>query len=184
MKRSPLSLPLLVSFVLFILLCVLLTYWALQFTKPSVRAVSIGQENHQSLDSKQAAMELFGGSGASETVSSFQLKGVVVANKGAKSVAILAMDGKPANTFTVGQQIAPGTTLQEISPTYVVLMENGVQKRIALPLPVNEKDGKALVMVPGKTSNKALPIIGTTPPLLNLPPPKMAVSPTPASLPR
>ncbi len=139
MKRSPLSLPLLASFVFFILLCVSLTYWALQFTKPSARPIAIVQENHQSSDNTQAALELFGGSGTSETVSSFQLKGVVVANKGAKSVAILATDSKPANAFTVGQQIAPGTTLQEISSTYVVLMENGVQKRIALPLPVNQK---------------------------------------------
>ncbi len=144
MKRLSLSLPflpLLVNFIFFILLCVSLTYWVLQLIKPSTRpvAVPVVQENSQSLDGKQAALELFGGNGVSETVSSFQLKGVVVANKGAKSVAILAMDGKPANAFTVGKQVAPGTTLQEIYPTYVVLTENGMQKRIALPLPVNQK---------------------------------------------
>lgn len=164
MKRSSLSLPLLVSFVLFILLCVSLTYWVLQLIKPSARPVAVVQESNKTLDIKQAASELFGGRAGTEIASNFQLKGVIVANKGSESVAILAADGKPANAFILGKQVAPGTTLQEISSTYVVLTENGVQKRIALPLPVNEIDGKASAPAPvpvpvpvalsGKTSDK------------------------------
>jgi len=72
---------------------------------------------------------------------SFQLKGLLVAGKSENSVAVLAIDGRPAGTFRVGTAIAAGVSLAEIHPQYVVIIEAGMTRRIELPSGVSGYPG-------------------------------------------
>ena len=129
MKR----LPILLSFVLFLGVCMSGTYWALQFIKPQPRPVAPIKETVHNDVNPEAIMSLFGGHLSAAAASNFQLKGVVVSSKNNdESVAILVADGKPAEAVRVGKEIA-GAVVKEVHPQYVMLSENGVMKRVELP---------------------------------------------------
>lgn len=125
-------LPLFASFVLFVALCVSLTYWALQLFKPAARAVAAPPPVAAEVD-LQAAAGLFGGRAAVAAASNFQLKGVVAALDGNDGVAILSANGKPAQSVRQGAEIVPGAVVKEVHRGYVVISEGGLQKRVELP---------------------------------------------------
>jgi general secretion pathway protein C len=79
-----------------------------------------------------AALGLFGGQTAVATASTYQLRGVVAARDGRGSVAIISANNEPPQAYPVGKEIAPGVTVQEVQPRYVVLVDGGVQKRLEL----------------------------------------------------
>lgn len=129
MKR----LPVFVSFILFIALCISGTYWATRLFKPSVRPVVAPPVTHVDVN-LTAAAALFGGRPASAAVASnFQLKGVVVADKEEESVAILSADGKPPQSIAMNAEVMPGVAVKEVHAKYVVLSDGGVNKRVELP---------------------------------------------------
>ncbi|MGV3743352.1 MAG: type II secretion system protein N [Burkholderiaceae bacterium] len=125
--------PLVISFVLFIALCATLAYWAMQFFKPPVRPVAAPPRSAQAPVNIDAAASLFGGKGSAAVASNFQLKGVIMAGTPADSVAIIAADGKPAQAIRANSEVAPGVKVKEIHRGYVVLLDNGVEKRVELP---------------------------------------------------
>lgn len=129
MKR----LPLIASFVLFIALCMSAAYWVMQLFKPPVRAVAALPRTTQPLPSLEVAANLLGGRRTIAVASNFQLKGVVVSGNPAESVAILAADGKPGKAFRTNSEVKPGVTVKEVQRGYVLLLENGVGKRVELP---------------------------------------------------
>lgn len=122
------------TFVLFIALCVSAAYWAMQLFQPPPRPVAAppmtGQPPATRLD---AAATLFGGRPAVAAAGNFQLRGVVVANNMAESVAILAVDGKPARAVRVNAEVVPGVKVAEVHAKHVLLSENGGVRRIELP---------------------------------------------------
>src|SRR6185503_2926025 len=59
----------------------------------------------------------------------YQLTGVVA--DGRNSVAIIVADGTP-KALKVGKELAPGVTLAEVYPRYVMLSDGGVMKRVDL----------------------------------------------------
>ncbi|HTN65552.1 MAG TPA: type II secretion system protein N [Burkholderiaceae bacterium] len=128
MKR----LPGLASFVLFIALCVSLAFWAMQLFKPAARAVAAPPPAATEVD-LQAAAGLFGGRSTVAAASNFQLKGVVAAEHGGDSVAILSANGKPAQAVRQGAEILPGTVVKEVHKRYVLVSDGGVPKRVDLP---------------------------------------------------
>lgn len=130
MKR----LPVFVSFVLFIALCVSAAYWTIQFLKPPVRAVVAPPQVAQPAPKLDAAVGLFGGRSSIAVTSNFQLKGVVFAGNPAESVAILSANGKPARSVRVNAEVVPGVTVKEVQRGYVLLSENGMAKRVELPV--------------------------------------------------
>lgn len=130
MKR----LPLFVSFVLFIALCVSAAYWTIQFLKPPVRAVAAPPQATQPAPKPDAAVGLFGSRSSVAVTSNFQLKGVVFAGNPAESVAILSANGKPARSVRVNGEVVPGVTVKQVQQGYVLLSENGVTKRVELPV--------------------------------------------------
>lgn len=78
---------------------------------------------------------LFGSSQAmQDTASKYQLKGVVVAQSVQDSAAIVSVNGKPAQSLHVNQELTNGVTLNEVHETYIVIREAGVEKRIDLSL--------------------------------------------------
>lgn len=126
--------PLLVSFVLFIALCVSATYWGMQFYKPPARAVAAPAAAVQAPPDARAAVVLFGGrQGPVAVATNYQLRGVVSAGVNGESIAILAADGKPAEAIRANREIQPGVIVKEVHPRYVLLQDNGVIKRVELP---------------------------------------------------
>jgi general secretion pathway protein C len=128
MKR----LPLLVTVLAVAALSASLAYWGLQLFKPQQRPIAAVPMQAAPEANIDAAKGLFGGQIAAAVVSNYQLKGVVAAN-GPDSAAIIAADGKPAMAYGVGREVAPGVTIKEVHPKYVLLSEGGAVKRIDLP---------------------------------------------------
>lgn len=130
MKR----LPLIASFILFIVLCVSAAYWAMQLFKPPLRAVAApAPQANQPAPRLDAAAGLLGGHSNAIIASNFQLKGVLVASNPAESAAILAANGKPAQAIRTNAEVVPGVTVKEVNRGYVLLSEGGVIKRVELP---------------------------------------------------
>jgi len=125
--------PLVFSFILFIALCVTAAYWTIQLFKPPIRSVAAPPQTPQSAPRLDAAAGLFGGRSSFAVASNFQLKGVVVASDPTESIAILATNGKPAQTVRTSEEVVPGVRLKEVQRGYVLLSEGGVVKRVELP---------------------------------------------------
>lgn len=146
MKR----LPIIASFFLFIALCVSIAYWALQLFKPPARPVAAPPQTVRQDVRLDAASTLFGGRTAPVAVASnYQLKGVVMAGNAYESIAILSADGKPPLTTRVNKEVQPGVVVKEVHPTYVLLSEGGVSKRVELPEGARNPSGGVLSAGPG-----------------------------------
>jgi general secretion pathway protein C len=130
MKR----LPLVASFVLFILLCASAAYWGLQLFKPPLRPVAAPPRAAKADISPEAAATLFGGrAGKVGVASNYQLQGVVMSGSADESIAILSANGKPALAVRVDAEVAPGVTVKEVHRNYVLLSDSGAVKRVELP---------------------------------------------------
>ena len=129
MKR----LPLFTSFVLFIALCVSSAFWAMRMFKPPQRAIAPPPLVSQPEPNLDAAAGLFGGRSSFVVAGNFQLTGVIVSDRESESVAILAVNGKPAKAVRTNEMVVPGVTVKEVHKGYVLLLEGGVVKRVELP---------------------------------------------------
>jgi general secretion pathway protein C len=129
MKR----LPLLCSFILFILLCASVTYWVLQWTAPATRALQVTAPSEPTLPDIAAAAQLFGGASAAATVTPLQLSGIIYASKASERVAIIATEAKPARALRLHAEVAPGIIIKQINQRSVVVLENSQQRVIPLP---------------------------------------------------
>ena len=132
MKR----LPFLVTVLAVVLLSVSLAYWVLQLNQPAQRAIAAAPPAPPAALNLDAAKGVFGGQVAVAAASNYQLKGVVAAlNSGAgrDSAAILSVDNQPAQAYGVGREVAPGVSVKEVHPRYVLLSEGGAIKRVDLP---------------------------------------------------
>ena len=129
MKR----LPIISSFLLFLMLCASVTYWLLQWMTPSTRQLVMPAQAERTLPSMSAAANLFGGT--SEVVSAIpvHLKGIIRAPRPSDSVAIIALEGKPARALRVNAEVANGIVVKEISVRSVVLSDHGVEREVRLP---------------------------------------------------
>lgn len=123
-------LPLVLSLLGVILLAVSLAYWIMQLYKPVQRPIAAVPRTSMPEPSIDAAATLFGGQVASASASNYQLTGIVAA--GRDSVAIIVAEGSPPKALKVGKEVAPGITLAEVHPRYVMLSDGGVMKRLDL----------------------------------------------------
>jgi general secretion pathway protein C len=128
MKR----LPLLCSFVLFILLCASVTYWVLQWTAPATRALQVIAPSEPTHPDISAAVQLFGGASAAATVTPLQLSGIVYASKASERVAIIATEAKPARALRLHAEVVPGVSIQQINQSSVEILEHGQLREIRL----------------------------------------------------
>jgi general secretion pathway protein C len=138
MKR----LPLIFSLLAVIALSASIAYWVMELYKPKQRPLAAVAEAILPEPSPDAAATLFGGQVVTNVVSNYQLTGVVAA--GRDSAAILVADGQPPKALKVGAEIAPGVTVREVHPRYVMLSEGGMLKRIDLA--TDDKAGSSLSM--------------------------------------
>ena len=129
MKR----LPQLTSLLAVVALSVSLAYWAMQLFKAPQRPINPPPVPVVQDASVEAGAALFGGQvSVAAAASNYQLKGVVAAANGRGSVAIISTDGKPSVALPAGAEVAPGVTVREVQPRFVLLQEGGVTKRIEL----------------------------------------------------
>jgi general secretion pathway protein C len=92
-----------------------------------------------------AAATLFGGQVSVASATNYQLTGVVA--DGNRSVAIIVAEGSPPKALRVGKELAPGITLAEVHPRYVMLSDGGVMKRVDLA--TDTKPAAAMGGAPG-----------------------------------
>ncbi|MBB5370314.1 MULTISPECIES: type II secretion system protein N [unclassified Janthinobacterium] len=163
MKR----LPQLTSLIAVVALSVSLAYWAMQLFKAPQRPINPPAVPVVQDASVEAGASLFGGQVSVASVSNYQLRGVVAAGNGRGSVAIIATDGKPSVALPAGAEVAPGVTVKEVQPRYVVLLDGGVSKRLELVA-----DDKALSL-PGAVGPVPMPAPQQPAPSL-VPPPMPA----------
>lgn len=126
MKR----LPLLFTLLALVFVAVSATYWGMQLYKPQQRPIAAVQTAALPEPSPDAAATLFGGQAVTNVASNYQLTGIVSA--GRDSVAILVADGQPPKALKVGRELAPGVSISEVHPKYIMLSEGGVMKRVDL----------------------------------------------------
>jgi general secretion pathway protein C len=69
--------------------------------------------------------------GQAVVVSNIQVAGVFSA--GADSAAVLVIDGKPARAYLLGQEVAPGTSLESVRPDGVTLSGAGGKQDVRIP---------------------------------------------------
>ena len=125
--------PVVTSFVLFLLLCASVTYWVLEFIKPPQRPVAAINTTVVAEAPLEAAAGLFGGGGVTVAMASnFQLKGIVFAANANESIAIVVADGKPPQSARVNTEVQPGVTVKEVHAHYVLLSERGMTRRVDL----------------------------------------------------
>lgn len=165
MKR----LPLIFTFAAVVALSASLAYWGLQWFKPAERPIAPPPVVVAPEPNMDAARGLFGGEIAIATASNYQLKGVVSAANGHGSAAIISIDGKPAEAFGVGRDVAPGVTVKEVHPKHVLISEGGVLKRLELANDTSRNDSGISVAPPmpaqAQAQNNAQPPSNVTPPL-------------------
>jgi general secretion pathway protein C len=129
MKR----LPVISSFVLFLMLCASITYWILQWMAPATRPLIVPVPEERALPEMSAAANLFGGNAEAVSAIAVQLSGIIMANRGADSVAIIALPGKPARSLHVNAEVIEGLVVKKINSRSVVLSERGVDREVRLP---------------------------------------------------
>lgn len=176
-------LPLLLSLLGVILLAVSLAYWILQLYQPPQRPIAAAPHAAQPDPAIDAAATLFGGQAAVASATNYQLTGVVA--DGSSSVAIIVADGTP-KALKVGKELAPGITLAEVHPRYVMLSDGGVMKRVDLAT-----DAKAAAPMggpagaPGAPPPIAQPNFAQPQPITTAPamPPTQAAAPDPTMAP-
>jgi general secretion pathway protein C len=69
--------------------------------------------------------------GQTVVVSNIQVSGVFAA--GRDSAAVLVVDGKPARAYLIGQEVAPGTSLEAVRPDGVTLSGAGGKQDVRIP---------------------------------------------------
>jgi general secretion pathway protein C len=122
--------PLILSLIGVILLAVSLAYWILQLYQPPQRPLAAVPQSAMPDPSIDAAATLFGGQVAVASATNYQLTGIISA--GHNSVAIIVADGSPPKALRLGKELAPGITLAEVYPRYVMLSDGGAMKRLDL----------------------------------------------------
>ena len=174
MKR----LPLLSSFILFLLLCMSLAYWGLRFYKPKNREVAAPVSAPTFEPNAGQWGNIFGASQVNGAPSEYQLKGVVMAGRATESVAIFTTNGTNSKYVAVNRELSPGVSLKEVHANYIVISQGGATKRIDLPQP---SPTSASGMQVAQTANNPYNSIPNTPLPQIQPPSPGYIPPQPAS---
>lgn len=149
MKR----LPIVLTLVALIALAASVAYWILQLYKPAQRPIAAPPLAAAAPPSMDAAATLFGGQAVAEVAANYTLTGVIA--DGQRSVAIISANGAPSKALIVGKELAPGVSVSEVHPRYVMLSDGGVMKRIDLA-----PDTKAAAQMGGAVPPPPVPAPG------------------------
>lgn len=126
-------LPFVATVAAVVALTVSVAYWGLQLYKPAQRPIAAVPVLDTPPAMIDAARGLFGGETAVAAASTYQLRGVVAARNGQRSVAIIAANNEAPTAYPVGAEVAAGVVVKDVQARFVILSEGGVQKRLDLP---------------------------------------------------
>jgi len=139
------------SVLLFAALCAIVAGWALQLLAPRAPVAPAGAVAQvQGPPDLSAAGQLFGGVPRAADVqvqaapSNIQVSGVLAA--GERGVALLAIDGRPAKPFAVGEPVSDGMTVRAITGDTVELDRGAGGPPMRLPAPAR---GSVAVLTSG-----------------------------------
>jgi len=169
-------LPFFLSLLGVVLFAVSLAYWIMQLYQPPQRPIAAAPQAAMPDPTIDAAATLFGGQVSVASATNYQLTGVVA--DGSSSVAIIVAEGSPPKALRVGKELAPGITLAEVHPRYVMLSDGGVMKRVDLA--TDTKPAAAMGGAPGGTPPSGAPPGGM--PQQNFPQPQQ-ITTAPAAQP-
>jgi general secretion pathway protein C len=175
----------LASVLLFAALCAIVAAWALQLLAPRAPIAPSGAVAQARAPADlRAAGQLFGGvvqpGGTSVAAAPANIRVAGVLAAGDRGVALLAIDGKPARPFGVGESLDERTTVRSVSADAVELSRDG--RTMRLPAPAR---GSVAVLTSGPQrptdgSAPPAPPSPAAPPLRPLPPAGAAAAPPPA----
>jgi general secretion pathway protein C len=176
----------LATFALWLLAAAGGVYWALKFVQGTVtpaNAAVVTTAPVATVDSQALARGLGGGLGAtavtaaspapvvtsSIVASRFVLTGVVEGSTARQSLALIAVDGKPARPYRVGAQLAEGVVLKSVLRRQATLSGTaGKADAVTLDLPKPNATGAVAA---------AIPYTPPPPPPVQLPPVIVPTSP-------
>jgi general secretion pathway protein C len=148
-------LPVVTSFVLFLALCASLTYWLVEWMTPPPRPVAAPPQASRELPPVVAAANLFGGRASNAGMANVQLKGILRAGSRGDSMAIIAVDGKPARALRADAEVASGLTVKSIHARSVVLSDRGAERELTLPAFAAQEG--AMASLPGRSPEPPAP---------------------------
>ncbi len=140
--------PTVIAFLLFLVLCASIAYWLLQWMAPPPRAVAAPPQAARAEPAVAAAANLFGGRAAAG-MANVQLKGILRTGSPKGSIAIIAIEGKPARALPANAEISSGLTVREINTRSVVLSDRGAERELTLPAFAAQEG--AMSSVPGRS---------------------------------
>lgn len=119
--------------VFFAIVVAIAGYWALRIFTPAPTAAPPPLPPPPLRDpDPMAAARMFGKVQVAQAVASnVQALGVFAAGK--DSSAVLVVDGRPARVFILGQEVAPGMKLIEVTPEIAVLDASGMRQEVRIP---------------------------------------------------
>ena len=139
--RLRLPLARIVTVLLFAALCAIVAAWALALLAPRPPVAPAGAvAESQGPADLSAAGQLFGGApqavaidAAPAVPSNIQVAGVLATT--GRGVALLAVDGRPAKPFAVGETVADGLRVRAVTGDAVELERSGAGAPLRLPAP-------------------------------------------------
>jgi general secretion pathway protein C len=133
-KEKMKRLPLIITIILFACLCALISFGAMRAFNPKPRMLSAPVTSTPFEPAMGQWGPVFGRDQAVQNAPSiFALKGVVYSSRVGESLALVVVDDKPGMAIAVGKEIIPNVKLMEVHPTYVVVSESGISRRIDMP---------------------------------------------------
>jgi general secretion pathway protein C len=124
--------PTVMAFLLFLVLCASVSFWLLQWMAPSPRPVAALPQAARVLPPVAAAANLFGGRTQAAGMAQVQLKGIIRSGSAGSSVAIIAVDGKPARVLRANAEVTSGLTIKAINARSIVLSDRGAERELTL----------------------------------------------------
>ena len=124
----------LIHLTLFAGVCAIAAYWGVRILTPQPTAAPppLAAPPPREPDPVLAA-RMFGQvqQAAARTVSNIQVAGLFAAGK--DSSAVLVVDGKPPRVFVLGQEVAPGTRLVDVTGDHAVVESSGGRMELRAP---------------------------------------------------
>lgn len=125
-----------VGLLLFALLCWIGTMWALKLFGPRapLAPAEVVADPRAGLDLR-AAGRLFGSAAgpSAPVAASVNVQVLGVASDPQRAAVVLAVDGKPARPYAVGDELSSGIRLVDVRPDTVVIDRNGQRVELAAP---------------------------------------------------
>ena len=110
-----------------------ITAWALYFLKPvSLPVAALVTQPAEVTPSLAVAADLFGRADGATAAVNIELRGVILGNPHAASIAIVIPEGGTVREVKTGAEIVDGVTIKEIHNQHIILQDHGLSRTVSL----------------------------------------------------